>query len=60
MADCPHDTLREISTVTAETIWSREADGYHAPYTGFKVLGEDTEWFECADCGERVQPETAY
>ena len=60
MIDCDHDELRQISTITAETTWSRGADGFHVPDDEItKVLGEDTEWFECVECGEHVEPEMA-
>lgn len=59
MTHCKHDELRQISTITAETTWARGADGLHAPDADInKVLGEDTEWFECVECGERVEPQT--
>jgi hypothetical protein len=58
VTDCTHDQLTQISTITAETTWSRELDGHHMPDEAIsKVLGEETEWFECADCGEHVEPD---
>lgn len=60
MNECPHDELVQVSTITAETIWNRELDGHHVPEeTISKVLAEETEWFECANCGERVEPDLA-
>jgi hypothetical protein len=60
VTECAHDELTQISTITAETTWSREPGGYHTPDEAIsKVLGEETEWFECADCGERVEPDIA-
>jgi hypothetical protein len=60
MTHCQHEELRQISTLTAETIWTRGADGFHVPDAEInQVLGEDIEWFECVDCGERVEPATA-
>jgi hypothetical protein len=60
VTDCTHDELTQISTITAETTWSREPGGYHMPDEAIsKVLGEETEWFECADCGEHVGPDLA-
>lgn len=58
MTDCNHDELRQISTITAETTWSRGPNGLHVPDGEItKVLEEETEWFECVDCGESVEPE---
>jgi hypothetical protein len=60
MNECPHQELRQVSRLTAETTWSRAADGHHLPDEAItKVLGEETEWFECALCGERVAPDLA-
>lgn len=57
---CTHDELRQLSTITAETVWNREPDGHHLPEATFtKVLWEETEWFECSACGERVSPDLA-
>jgi hypothetical protein len=55
---CTHDELIQVSTITAQTIWSREPDGHHEPEESIsKVLGEETEWFQCPDCGEHVEPD---
>jgi len=60
MTDCKHDELRQISTITAETAWTRGADGFHVPDREInEVLSENTEWFECVECGDHVEPETA-
>jgi hypothetical protein len=57
---CSHDRLVQVSTITALTDWTRTPDGFHAPVESIsKVLGEDTEWFECAECGDRVCPDLA-
>lgn len=58
MIDCNHDELRQISAITAETTWTRGADGFHAPDAEINhVLEEETELFECVECGEQVEPE---
>jgi hypothetical protein len=60
MVDCPHEELRQISTLRTETIWTRGADGFYVPGVEInEVLGEDVEAFECVACGERVEPATA-
>ena len=60
MTDCSHDELRQISTLTAEMTWTRDGSGHHQPDEAIsKVLGEDTEWFECTDCGEHLDPDVA-
>jgi hypothetical protein len=60
MTDCDHNELRQISTMTAETTWTRGLDGFHVPDSEItKVLGEDTDWFECIDCGESVEPDVS-
>lgn len=58
--DCAHDELRQHSTLTAETIWIRGEDGFHAPEDEINtILAEETLWFECLGCGSSVDPSTA-
>jgi hypothetical protein len=60
VADCQHDELRQISTLKTETMWIRDADGFHVPDAEInRVLEEDTQLFECVDCGEQVGPSPA-
>jgi hypothetical protein len=54
---CEHEEIRQISTITAETIWMRSETGTYMPDEEInKVLGEDTELWECVSCGEEVEP----
>jgi hypothetical protein len=53
-AVCAHPEIRQISTVTAETWWTRQDDGRYEPDAEMTVLGEDTEWWECVECGEKL------
>jgi hypothetical protein len=50
---CPHTELRQISTLTAETMWTLDGERYD-PGLEPKILGEDTQSVECTDCGEEV------
>ena len=60
MTGCRHEELRQISTLTTETIWSLGPGGFYVPEPLINdVLGEDTETFECVACGEPVDPVTA-
>lgn len=57
---CRHDHLVQISTLAARTDWTRGANGFHEPDEAIsKVLGEETEWFECEECGEQLWPDLA-
>lgn len=54
-ATCLHPQLTQVSTLLAETTWTREDDGTYSPDEAItKVLHEETEWFVCDDCDERI------
>lgn len=54
MTDCTHEAIYQLSSATLRTMWTRSDDGSYDPDDTPDVLGEDTEWFECVDCGEGV------
>jgi hypothetical protein len=55
---CRHLRIRQFSTISAMTVWTLDETGSYEPDEAItKVLDEQTEWWECADCGERVSPE---
>lgn len=52
---CLHLQLTQVSTLLAETTWTRQGNGTYSPDEAItKVLDEETEWFECDDCGARI------
>lgn len=55
---CRHENAVQISTVLAKTYWTRtdetgvyEPDEFAGDVAIHKVVSEETESFECADCG---------
>lgn len=57
---CLHLRIRQFSTISAVTVWTKDETGSYLPDDAItKVLDEETERWECADCGESVSPDLA-